>query len=119
MSKILSLTPEERAKGIITSSSGNHGQACAYAGEKFGMHVTVVLPNDTPPLKINNARRMGAETILWDRSYDKRWEKVKDEVEKQLVTLGNDKKKKTQPTNYRKLCLFSFLNTSFFISFIF
>lgn len=87
MSKILSLSPEERAKGIITSSSGNHGQACAYAGEKFGMHVTVVLPNDTPPLKVNNARRMGAETILWDRSYDKRWEKVKEEVEKNGYTI--------------------------------
>ncbi len=87
MSKILTLTPKELSKGIITSSSGNHGQACAYAGEKLGIHVTVVLPNDTPPLKVNNAKRMGAETILWDRSYDKRWEKVHEEVEKHGYTI--------------------------------
>lgn len=49
MSKILSLSPQERAKGIITSSSGNHGQACAYAGEKLGIPVTVVLPGGHAP----------------------------------------------------------------------
>ena len=55
------------------------------------------------------------EWILSEDEIDAGFEKVKDEVEKQLVTLGNDKKKKTQPTNYRKLCLFSCLNTWFFI----
>ncbi len=87
MSKILALTPEERAKGIITSSSGNHGQACAFAGEKLGMHVTVLVPNDTPLIKVNNARRMGAEVILWDRSYDKRWAKVHEEVAEHGYTI--------------------------------
>ena len=87
MSKILSLTEEDRAKGIITSSSGNHGQACAFAGEKLGMHVTVLVPNDTPLIKVNNARRMGAEVILWDRSYDKRWAKVHEEVAEHGYTI--------------------------------
>ena len=87
MSKILALTPEERAKGIITSSSGTHGQACAFAGEKLGMHVTVLVPNDTPLIKVNNARRMGAEVILWDRSYDKRWAKVHEEVAEHGYTI--------------------------------
>lgn len=80
MSKILSLTPQERSRGIITSSSGNHGQACAYAGEKLGIPVTVIVPEDTPHLKVANARRMGARVILWDRLYVKRWEKVREEV---------------------------------------
>ena len=87
MSKILSLSPQERARGIITSSSGNHGQACAYAGEKLGIPVTVILPDDTPRLKADNARRMGARVILWDRLYVKRWEKVREEVEQHGYTI--------------------------------
>ena len=75
----LSLSKEELEKGIITSSSGNHAQACAYVGRMLGIHATVVIPEDAPKVKINNAKRMGAEVILWDRSYDKRWEKVHEE----------------------------------------
>lgn len=45
----------------------------------MGIHATVVIPEDAPKVKINNAKRMGAEVILWDRSYDKRWEKVHEE----------------------------------------
>lgn len=75
----LSLSKDELEKGIITSSSGNHAQACAYVGRMLGIHATVVIPEDAPKVKINNAKRMGAEVILWDRSYDKRWEKVYEE----------------------------------------
>ncbi len=78
--KFLSLTPEEQKKGIITSSSGNHGQACAYLGQMFGVPVTVVVPHDTPSLKVNNARAMGAEVILWDLDYDARWAKIHELV---------------------------------------
>ncbi len=80
LSKILSLTPEELKKGIITSSSGNHAQACAYAGQMLGIHVTVVIPEDAPAIKIENAKAMGAEVIVWDRKYDERWKKVREEV---------------------------------------
>jgi len=82
LNKILSLSPEERARGIITSSSGNHGQACAYIGRMFGIHVTVVVPEDAPRLKIENARAMGAEVIEWRRLYADRWAKVHEEVAK-------------------------------------
>ena len=75
----LSLSKDELEKGIITSSSGNHAQACAYVGRMLGIHATVVIPEDAPKVKINNAKRMGAEVILWDRSYAKRWEKVYEE----------------------------------------
>lgn len=80
LSKILSLTPDELKKGIITSSSGNYGQACAFAGQMLGIHVTVVIPENAPTLKIENARAMGAEVIAWDRNYYKRWQKISDEV---------------------------------------
>ena len=59
LSKILSLTPEEMQKGIITSSSGNHGQSCAFIGQMLGIHTTVVVPENAPVIKIENARAMG------------------------------------------------------------
>ncbi|WP_141430826.1 threonine/serine dehydratase [Bacillus sp. 03113] len=80
LSKILSLTPDERKKGIITSSSGNHAQACAYAGKMLGIHTTVVIPEDAPAIKIENAKAMGAHVIVWDRKYVERWKKVREEV---------------------------------------
>lgn len=80
LNKILSIPAEVRKKGIITSSSGNHGQACAYIGQLMGIHATVVIPEDAPSLKINNARAMGAEVILWSRDYYERWDKIAEEV---------------------------------------
>jgi threonine dehydratase len=80
LSKVLSLTPDERKKGIITSSSGNHGQACAYVGQMLGIHVTVIVPEGAPRLKIENARAMGAEVIEWSRLYADRWKKIHEEV---------------------------------------
>lgn len=80
LSKILSLTADELKQGIITSSSGNHAQACAYAGQMLGIHTTVVIPEDAPVIKIENAKAMGAEVIVWDRKYAERWKKVRDEV---------------------------------------
>lgn len=87
LSKILSLTPEELSRGIITSSSGNHGQACAYAGQVLGIPVTVIVPEDTPSVKVENARAMGADVILWERSYAERWKKVYAEVEEHGYTI--------------------------------
>ena len=87
LNKILSLTREELDKGIITSSSGNHGQACAYAGQMLGIHTTVIVPNDAPSLKVENAKSMGADVILWDRSYAERWKKVHAEVEEHGYTI--------------------------------
>ena len=82
LNAILSMTPAERARGIITSSSGNHAQACAFAGQLLGIPVTVVIPEDAPHVKVENAKAMGANVILWDRDADARWVKVHEEVEK-------------------------------------
>jgi len=87
LNKILSLTPDELKKGIITSSSGNHAQACAYAGQMLGIHTTVVIPEDAPAIKIENAKAMGAEVIVWDRKYDERWKKVREEVAEHGYTI--------------------------------
>jgi threonine dehydratase len=80
LNKILSLTSDERKKGIIATSSGNHGQACAFAGQMLGIHTTVVIPEDAPAIKIENARAMGAEVIVWHRKYVERMKKVREEM---------------------------------------
>jgi len=74
--KIFSLTPEEKKMGIVLTSSGNHAQACAFAGKMLGIHTTVIIPEDAPAIKAKNARDLGAEVILWNRNYTQRWEKV-------------------------------------------
>jgi threonine dehydratase len=80
LNKVLSLTPDEMKKGIITSSSGNHGQACAYVGQMLGIHTVVVIPEDAPAIKIENAKAMGAEVIVWKRKYVERMKKVREEI---------------------------------------
>ncbi len=80
LSKVLSLTPDEMKKGIITSSSGNHGQSCAFIGQMLGIHTTVVIPENAPAIKIENARAMGADVIVWKRNYVERMKKVREEI---------------------------------------
>jgi threonine dehydratase len=87
LSKILSLTPDELKKGIITSSSGNHGQSCAFIGQMLGIHVIVVIPEDAPAIKIENAKAMGAEVIVWHRKYVERIKKVREEIAKHGYVL--------------------------------
>ncbi|MCQ4726303.1 threonine/serine dehydratase [Anaerotignum faecicola] len=87
LNTVFMLDDEIRKKGIITSSSGNHGQACAYIGKMLGIPVTVVLPDDTPQIKIERTKKYGAEIILEDRSYEKRWIRVQQEVDKYGYTV--------------------------------
>lgn len=77
LNAVLALAPESRARGVITSSSGNHGKAIAYAGRLTGTRATVVLPEDAPQAKIDGARELGAEVILAPRGYDERWQVVR------------------------------------------
>ena len=85
--KVLSLTEEERKKGIIFSSSGNHAAACAYVGRMFGIDAYAVMPRDTPKGKIENCERRGGTCILWDRDYQSRVKKVADEIKAHGYTL--------------------------------
>lgn len=62
--KILSLTDEERARGIIASSSGNHAQGVAYAAKTLGIKATLVLPENAPKSKVEGSKSLGAEVIL-------------------------------------------------------
>ncbi len=89
VNKIFSLTDEERAKGIICSSSGNHGKACALAGKMTGTRIIVVLPDDAPKAKIDGITKLGGEVILGPRVYAPRWEMVREEVAKHGYTIAH------------------------------
>ncbi len=67
--KIAHLREEERARGIITASAGNHSQGVAFSAKKLGLKATIVMPQTTPPIKVDAVRAMGAEVVLVGDSY--------------------------------------------------
>ncbi len=68
--KISTLSNEEREKGLITSSAGNHAQGVAYAASQYGCKATIVMPTVTPLMKVNRTKSYGAEVILYGDVYD-------------------------------------------------
>ena len=68
--KISTLTDEERKRGLITASAGNHAQGVAYAAQKYGCRAIVVMPTVTPLIKVNRTKSYGAEVILYGDVYD-------------------------------------------------
>ncbi len=68
--KSSTLSEEERAKGVITASAGNHAQGVAYAAKCFGMKATIVMPTTTPLIKVNRTKSFGAEVVLYGDVYD-------------------------------------------------
>jgi len=70
--RIALMGEDERRRGVVTYSSGNHGQACAAAGRMFGAPVTVVMPSDAPAIKVESTKRWGARIVRYDRERDDR-----------------------------------------------
>ncbi len=68
--KISTLTEEEREKGLITASAGNHAQGVAYAAKRFGVKATIVMPTTTPLIKVNRTKSYGAQVVLYGDVYD-------------------------------------------------
>ena len=68
--KISTLSEEERARGLITASAGNHAQGVAYAAQKFGAKAVIVMPTTTPLIKVNRTKALGAEVVLFGDVYD-------------------------------------------------
>lgn len=68
--KISTLTEEERSKGLITASAGNHAQGVAYAAKAYGCKATIVMPTTTPLIKVNRTKSYGAEVVLYGDVYD-------------------------------------------------
>ncbi len=68
--KISTMSDDERSKGLITASAGNHAQGVAYAAKKYGVKATVVMPTTTPLIKVNRTKAHGADVILHGDVYD-------------------------------------------------
>ena len=68
--KISTLTDEERSRGLITASAGNHAQGVAYAARECGARAVIVMPTTTPLIKVNRTKALGAEVVLYGDVYD-------------------------------------------------
>ena len=68
--KISTLSEEERGRGLITASAGNHAQGVAYAAKIYGAKAVIVMPTTTPLIKVNRTKSYGAEVVLFGNVYD-------------------------------------------------
>ncbi len=68
--KISTLTDEERGRGLITASAGNHAQGVAYAAKAYGCKAVIVMPTTTPLMKVNRTKSYGAEVVLYGDVFD-------------------------------------------------
>ena len=69
-SKISTLSDEEKARGLVTASAGNHAQGVAYAAQAAGVSATIVMPTTTPLVKVNNTKDYGAKVVLHGETFD-------------------------------------------------
>jgi len=84
--KLAQLTPEERKRGVICSSAGNHAQGVAYHARRLGIPATVVMPETSPLVKVRATLGFGAEVILYGAAYDDAYAKAREvEAERNLV----------------------------------
>lgn len=74
--KLSTLSPEEREKGLITASAGNHAQGVAYAAKCYGVKAVIVMPTTTPLIKVNRTKGYGAEVVLFGDVYDEACERA-------------------------------------------
>ena len=91
--KISTLSEEERERGLITASAGNHAQGVAYAASKFGVRSTIVMPTVTPLIKVNRTKNYGADVVLKGDVYDEAYEealRLADENGYTLIHPFND-----------------------------
>ena len=85
--KIAKLTEEEKKRGVIAASAGNHAQGVALAAQKLGIKAVIVMPKHTPLIKVEATKRYGAEVILTGEVYDEAYEYAKKLQEKEGYTF--------------------------------
>ncbi|MCD8046854.1 MAG: threonine ammonia-lyase [Clostridiales bacterium] len=85
--KISTLSAEERGRGLITASAGNHAQGVAYAAQKFGAKAIIVMPTTTPLIKVNRTKGYGAEVVLYGDVYDEACAKALEMAEEHGYTF--------------------------------
>jgi threonine dehydratase len=85
--KIASLSEEERSRGVVAFSSGNHAQGVAASAALFGIRAVIAMPIDAPEAKVGNVRRMGAEVVAFDRFRDDRMAVVRPWLDRGMVLV--------------------------------
>ncbi|MCH5274481.1 MAG: threonine ammonia-lyase [Lachnospiraceae bacterium] len=81
------LTAEQREKGVITASAGNHAQGVAYAAQSYGVKSIIVMPSTTPLMKVNRTKSYGAEVVLHGDVYDEAYAKACELAEEKGYTF--------------------------------
>ena len=81
--KITNLSVEEKKKGVIASSAGNHAQGVAYGAKESGIKAVIVMPKSTPLIKVESTKQYGAEVVLHGDVYDDAFKKAKELEEKE------------------------------------
>jgi threonine dehydratase len=87
LNHLLSLTPAERARGVVAFSSGNHAQGVALAAQMLGLSATIVMPSDAPAVKLQATAEYGGEIVLYDRAREDREAIARALCEKRGATL--------------------------------
>ena len=78
MNKLLHLSQQEKSRGVITASAGNHGKAVAFGAQKLGFKAKVVVPTSTPTIKIDGIKQYGAELLVYGETYTDAERKAKE-----------------------------------------
>ncbi|HWD68148.1 MAG TPA: threonine ammonia-lyase [Caulobacteraceae bacterium] len=88
LNRLSHLTAEERKRGVIAASAGNHAQGLAYHGERMGVPVTIVMPRGTPHVKVQQTREFGASVIIDGEGFDSAYARARElEAERGLVFI--------------------------------
>lgn len=87
LNKLLTLTDEERTRGVIAASAGNHAQGVAYHAGRHGVHARIVMPLPTPLTKVSATRAYGAEVLLHGANYDEAFDKAIEQSKANRLTL--------------------------------
>ncbi|MES9874946.1 MAG: threonine ammonia-lyase, biosynthetic [Candidatus Sedimenticola sp. PURPLELP] len=85
--RIRSLSEEERQRGVIAASAGNHAQGVALSSKRLGIKALIVMPKTTPPIKVQAVRSHGAKAVLYGDSYDEAYEHALELVEEKGLTF--------------------------------
>jgi threonine dehydratase len=85
--KISTLSEEEKARGVIAASAGNHAQGVAFSAGHYGIKAYIVMPESTPLLKVNGTKALGAEVILHGNSYDEAYAYAQNYAQKHTLTF--------------------------------
>jgi threonine dehydratase len=87
LNRMLTLTPEERARGVIAASAGNHAQGVAYHAGRHGIKARIFMPLPTPLTKVSATRGYGAEVVLHGANYDEAYAEAVENAKKDRLTL--------------------------------